>query len=201
LVYQNRRGGDRCLTYRFVWPSSDGATSCPRRRSARARDAPRTTFALDQESHADDDGSARRAHLPESVSRLWLWGASEMSGELWNRRPSMVACWPGKDVITMGLRGHPDPALYQHAAQVCTTVEIQDVAWVSSETPATHGTPSRHAGELTARHRASPASWPSMTVGAVVMWLYAAIAGWRPRILRVGTVAHVMPQPRRSRRR
>jgi hypothetical protein len=31
--------------------------------------------------------------------------------------------------------------------------------------------------------------------------LYAAIAGWRPLILRVGTVVHVMPQPRRSRRR
>ena len=35
----------------------------------------------------------------------------------------------------------------------------------------------------------------------VVIGLYAANAGWRPRILRVGTVAHVMPQPRRSRRR
>ena len=31
--------------------------------------------------------------------------------------------------------------------------------------------------------------------------LYAANAGWRPRILRIGTVVHVMPQPRRSRRR
>ncbi len=31
--------------------------------------------------------------------------------------------------------------------------------------------------------------------------LYAAEAGWRPRILRVGTVVHVMPQPRSRRRR
>ena len=32
-------------------------------------------------------------------------------------------------------------------------------------------------------------------------WLYAAKAGWRSRILRVGTVVHVMPHPSRSRRR
>ncbi len=35
----------------------------------------------------------------------------------------------------------------------------------------------------------------------VIKGLYAADAGWRPRILRVGTVAHVIPQPRSSRRR
>jgi Transposase, Mutator family len=41
----------------------------------------------------------------------------------------------------------------------------------------------------------------SPSCATVAFRLYAALAGWRPRILRVGTVAHVMPQPRSSRRR
>lgn len=35
-------------------------------------------------------------------------------------------------------------------------------------------------------------------VSVNAMWLYAANAGWRPLILRVGTVVHSTPQPRSS---
>ena len=47
------------------------------------------------------------------------------------------------------------------------------------------------------------AAWWVMAafIAVIGYWLYAAKVGWRPRILRVGTVVHVMPQPRSRRRR